>query len=335
MRLLRIILFPVSLLYGLVTAARNKCYDWGWLPSVSVDGVKVVSVGNITVGGTGKTPHVEYLIRTLSQQYRIAVLSRGYKRKTKGFVLADAASTAQDVGDEPCQIKQKFPDLTVAVDADRVHGVQTLKERFPDLQMVLLDDAFQHRHIAPTYSILLADYHRPLYRDGMLPGGRMREWACFAQRADMLVISKTPNNVTAEEQQAIRSRYARIFSKKILFTTIKYGNPQPVFQHTPPLVGNIPSQSSILLITGIASPQPLENHIRTLSTNVQHLIFPDHHSYTQEDIRKITEKWQQLPVNINKYILTTEKDAVRLRTMPFPTEMQQALFYVPVEIVVV
>jgi tetraacyldisaccharide 4'-kinase len=297
-----------------------------------VDGVKVVSVGNITVGGTGKTPHIEYLIRTLSQQYRIAVLSRGYKRKTKGFVLADAASTAQDVGDEPCQIKQKFPDLTVAVDADRVHGVQTLKERFPDLQLVLLDDAFQHRHIVPTYSILLADYHRPLYRDGMLPGGRMREWACFAQRADILVISKTPDNVTLEEQQAIRSRYARIFRKKILFTTIKYGNPQPVFPHTPPLTEDITSQSAILMVTGIASPKPLENHVRTLSSNVQHLIFPDHHGYMQEDILKIAEKWKQLPDAAAKYVITTEKDAMRLRTMPIPEEIQKALFYVPIEI---
>jgi tetraacyldisaccharide 4'-kinase len=300
-----------------------------------MDGVKVVSVGNITVGGTGKTPHIEYLIRTLSQQYRIAVLSRGYKRKTKGFVLADTSSTAQDVGDEPCQIKQKFPDLTVAVDADRVHGVQTLKERFPDLQLVLLDDAFQHRHIVPSYSILLADYHRPLYRDGMLPGGRLREWACFAQRADILVISKTPNHITSEEQQVIRNRYARIFGKKILFTSIKYGNPQPVFQKTLPFTEYITSQPAILLITGIASPKPLENHVHTLSPNVQHLIFPDHHNYVQNDIRKIAEKWQQLPAASAKYILTTEKDAMRLRTMPIPDEMQEVLFYVPIEIQVI
>jgi tetraacyldisaccharide 4'-kinase len=289
--------------------------------------VKVVSVGNITVGGTGKTPHIEYLVRELSQQYRIAVLSRGYKRKTSGFVLADTTSTAQDVGDEPCQIKQKFPDLTVAVDADRVHGVQTLKERFPDLQLVLLDDAFQHRHIVPTYSILLADYHRPLYRDGMLPGGRMREWACFARRADVLVITKTPDNISLEEQQAIRSRYARIFPKDILFSTIKYGVPQPVFRQT--LAAILP-QPAILLVTGIAAPTSLENHVRTIFPSVQHLIFPDHHDFSQEDIRQITETWRQMPAP--KYILTTEKDAMRLRAMSIPDEIQQALFYVPIEI---
>ncbi|MDR1667255.1 MAG: tetraacyldisaccharide 4'-kinase [Bacteroidales bacterium] len=328
----RFILWPFSLLYGMVAAARNKCYDWGWLPSIRFDDVKVVCVGNITAGGTGKTPHVEYLIRTLSPSFRLAVLSRGYKRKTNGFVLATATSTARDIGDEPCQIKRKYQNLTVAVDADRVHGIRQLKTLDPSLEIILLDDAFQHRRVIPSFSILLADYRRPLFRDGMLPGGRMREWACFAGRADVLVITKLPAGATAEERERIRRQYARIFPKEILFSTIRYGTPEPVFQDVPPLSALQLSEACVLLLTGIARPQPLEDHVRSIAACVQAVTFGDHHDYSQADIGMIMKKWEQWQTAGRKYILTTEKDAMRLQMMNVPDAMQKALYYIPVEV---
>jgi tetraacyldisaccharide 4'-kinase len=331
MKILGILLWPFSLLYGVITALRNKFYDWGWLPAVHFDDVTIISVGNITVGGTGKTPHVEYLIRLLSD-YRVAVLSRGYRRKTKGFVAADAHSTAFDIGDEPCQIKQKFPQIAVAVDADRLRGVRKLKALHPEIQIILLDDAFQHRRIVPTISVLLADYRRPLYRDGMLPGGRMREWACFAERADLLIITKTPPNISEEEQHAILLRYARFFSKSICFTTVVYGKPCPVFPDVPDVPSlSVHALSDILLVTGIAAPQPLAEHARLLAANVHTMTYPDHHTFTPDEIRDMVAQWERLPA-AEKCILTTEKDAVRLRLMELSDEIKRHIFYVPITV---
>ncbi|MDR0713360.1 MAG: tetraacyldisaccharide 4'-kinase [Bacteroidales bacterium] len=328
----RVILWPFSLLYGLVTAVRNKCYDWGWLPSIRFDDVEVVCVGNITTGGTGKTPHVEYLIRTLSPHCRLAVLSRGYKRKTKGFVLATTASTAQDVGDEPCQIKRKYQDIPVAVDTDRRRGIRQLKTLYPSLQIILLDDAFQHRRVTPSFSFLLADYRRPLYRDGMLPGGRLREWTCFARRADVLIITKSPENISTEERENLRRKYASIFSGEILFSIIRYETPAPVFQNVPPLDETRLARAHVLLLTGIAHPQPLEDHVHRLSACMQAVTFGDHHRYTPSDIDAIMKKWEQWADMDEKYVLTTEKDAMRLQMTDIPDSLQKALFYIPVKV---
>jgi tetraacyldisaccharide 4'-kinase len=328
---LRIVLCPFSLLYGIITFVRNKLYDWGWIPSVRFDGLTVIGIGNITVGGTGKTPHVEYFVRMLSPHYGVAVLSRGYRRKSKGFVVAGADSTALDVGDEPCQIKRKFPHLTVAVDTDRVAGIRKLKALYPEIRIILLDDAFQHRKVTPSLSVLLADYHRPLYRDGMLPGGRLREWKCFARRADMLIVTKTPPELSEAERQTIRSRYARFFPKDIYFTGIAYGSPQPVFRDAPPAAPDTFLQSSVLLVTGIAAPKPLENHVRTIAANVCSLTFPDHHRYTPADMQHIMQRLQQLPA-ADKFIFTTEKDAARLRLTNIPEEIKKYVFYIRIEI---
>ena len=204
-------------------------YDWKCIPSVQFDDIYVISVGNITVGGTGKTPFVEYLARHLSQDFKMAVLSRGYKRTTKGFRFVNIDATPGETGDEPYQIKRKFPGIVVAVDSDRINGIAGIRKAYPDTQVILLDDAFQYRKIKPNLSILLADYHRPLYRDSMLPGGLLREWTSFAKRADIMVVTKSPAEITSEERKEIEQRYARIFPHELFFSTIDYGELHPVF----------------------------------------------------------------------------------------------------------
>ena len=305
-------------------------YDWKCISSVLYEHVCVISVGNITVGGTGKTPFVEYLIRSLSQNYRVAVLSRGYKRTTKGFKFVENNVTPCEVGDEPYQIKQKFPEIVVAVDADRVEGITKICEKYPDIQIVLLDDAFQYRKIQPNLSIVLADYHRPLYCDSVLPGGRLREWSCFAKRADVMVVTKSPVGITPEEQQSIERRYARIFPHDLLFTAIKYGEPLPIFPNDESLSTNDLKHYDILLVTGIANPKPLETYIHLLSATIHTMTFPDHHAFTEKDITNIYGRWNAIP-STNKILMTTEKDTVRLQQTKLPEAMAKRSYYVPVE----
>ena len=305
-------------------------YDWKCIPSVQYNNICVISVGNITVGGTGKTPFVECLIRLLSQNCRVAVLSRGYKRTTKGFHFVDSNAIPGEMGDEPYQIKRKFPDIIVAVDADRIRGIANIRKIYPDTQVILLDDAFQYRKIKPNLSILLVDYNRPLYRDSMLPGGRLREWSCFARRADIMVVTKSPEGITPNEQQDIKQHYARIFPHDLFFSTIRYGEPVSVFPNGKLLSTSDLKQYDVLLITGIAHPKPLEDYIRQYATPVQKIIFPDHHAFSEKDINQIAEKWNAIPSS-SKILLTTEKDAVRLQQMKFPETIAKYSYYVPVE----
>jgi tetraacyldisaccharide 4'-kinase len=327
----RILLFPFSFLFGVITYARNKLYDWKCISSVQYDDIYVVSAGNITVGGTGKTPFVEYLARTLSKDYRVAVLSRGYKRTTKGFRFADGNATPAELGDEPYQIKRKFPNVVVAVDADRVRGIAQIRKAYPNTQVILLDDAFQYRKIKPNFSILLADYSRPLYRDSMLPGGRLREWACFAKRADVMVVTKSPAEITPDEQRNIQQEYARIFPRDIFFSSIGYGEPAAVFPNGKSLSNGELQQYDVLLVTGIANPKPFETHILQHAASVQTVTFPDHHAFSEKDIAQIAEKWDAIP-SAKKILLTTEKDAVRLQQMKIPETIAQCSYYVPIEV---
>ena len=329
--MLRILFFPFSLLFGIVTFVRNKLYDWKCLPSIHYDDIFVISVGNITVGGTGKTPFVEYLLRMLSQNYRVAVLSRGYKRTTKGFRFVENNASPGESGDEPYQIKRKFPDIVVAVDADRARGIAQIRKTYPDIQIILLDDAFQYRKIKPNLSILLTDYNRPMYRDSMLPGGRLREWTCFAKRADIMVVTKSPVEMTPEEQQNNKQRYSRIFPRDIHFVSIGYGNPVPVFPDGKPLSTNNLKQYDLLLVTGIANPKPFETYIRQHAASVQTITFPDHHAFSKKDINTITERWNNI-LSDNKLLITTEKDAVRLQQSVISKNMIQYIYYVPIEV---
>jgi len=330
--MLRILLFPFSLLFGVITYVRNKLYDWNCIPSLQYDDIYVISVGNITVGGTGKTPFVEYLVRSISKKYSVAVLSRGYKRTTKGFRFVNSDDNPDKTGDEPYQIKRKFPNIVVAVDANRIRGIANIRKMYPEMQVILLDDAFQYRKIKPNLSIILADYNRPLYRDSMLPGARLREWPCFAKRAEVMVISKSPKELTLSEQQEIQQQYARIFPHQLFFTTIRYGDPLAVFSADQSLLTGDFEQYDILLLTGIANPKPFEDYIRKFAASVQTINFPDHHAFSEKDISRIILIWNRIQSS-NKILLTTEKDAVRLQQMKIPEELAKYSYYVPIEII--
>ena len=327
--MLRIVLFPFSFLFGFITCVRNKLYDWKCLSSTQYDDIYVISVGNITVGGTGKTPFVEYLLRSLSQRYQIATLSRGYKRATKGFRFVTAQTTPQQVGDEPYQIKQKFPDVVVAVDVDRRRGITNIRKDYPEIQIILLDDAFQYRKIKPNLSILLTDYSRPLYRDSMLPAGRLREWACFAKRADIMVVTKLPAEIKPEEQQNMKQYYAKIFPNDIFFSVIEYNEPLPVFSNNQKISTADLRKYEVLLITGIANPSPFEDYIRRFAASVQTISFPDHHAFTEKDMVYIAGKWNEKNTN-HKLLVTTEKDAVRLQQMNIQETLKRNSYYAPI-----
>ena len=227
MNFLKALVFPASVIYGAITFIRNKLYDWGIFPMEEYSS-GVISVGNLSAGGTGKTPMVEYLIELLQTDYSLATLSRGYKRKTSGFYLADENSTALDVGDEPLQYKKKFTDLAIAVDGNRKRGIKNLREQFPSLQIILLDDAFQHRSVKAGLSIVLTDYSKLFYTDTMLPSGTLREYASGIKRADIIVVSKTPINISPIEKRVIVKNINALEYQKIYFSHIVYGEIIPV-----------------------------------------------------------------------------------------------------------
>lgn len=288
---------PLSWLYGLGTGIRNLLYDSGLLTSRTFS-VPVLSVGNIAVGGTGKTPHTEYLIRLLQPTHKVCVLSRGYRRKSKGFQLATSRSTTSQLGDEPMQMHQKYPDAIVAVDKDRCHGIDMLTDiqkadRQDKPMVVLLDDAFQHRRVKPTLSILLTDYHRLYHTDHLMPAGRLRESSTNAARADIIIVTKCPDTISSTEQSAISQNLNLKNWQQLFFTTFRYSS--------------LPSGQKVLLVTGIANPRPLADKLREQDNDVTELHFADHHDYTPLDIEVIKHKAN------DRIIVTTEKDAVKLR----------------------
>lgn len=321
-------LYPLSILYGLGVRFRNRLFDWDILHSETFD-IPIICVGNLTVGGTGKTPHVEYLIRLLSPYYRIALLSRGYKRKTTGFVLADPTSTPTTLGDEPYQIKSKFPEIMVAVDADRRNGIRRLLEQANAPNVILLDDAFQHRYVKPGLSIVLSDYNRPFYEDTYLPAGRLREGKSGIKRADLIIVSKTPDTTTEQEIQDIRTDIQNV-DKPVFFSTLSYQSLRSVFTDQ---IDTISREAVILLVTGIANPEPIERYIGQNYKLAHSMVFADHHDFNETDIRKIADKFKSIS-NKEKAIIVTEKDAVRLRHNPFINDyLKENIYFLPLEIV--
>lgn len=292
-------LLPFAWLYGLGTEVRNILYDSGILRSVEFHDIPVISVGNLSVGGTGKTPHTEYLVRLLHDSHRVAVLSRGYRRHTKGFQLASHASFPAVVGDEPFQMYRKFPDITVAVDEDRCHGIELLSAMFQADKLserpacVVLDDAYQHRRVKPGLNILLVDYNHPIYHDYLLPAGRLRELRKRADRADIIIMTKCPPYVSPTEQNAIEQQLHPHHWQQVFYSTYTYSQ--------------LPENSSVLLVTGIANPQPLEDRLTELGNDVKSIRFADHHDYTSTDIQHIRS------ISDGRIIVTTEKDDVKLR----------------------
>ncbi|WP_350308232.1 tetraacyldisaccharide 4'-kinase [Gabonibacter massiliensis] len=321
-----LVLWPLSILYGLGVSIRNRLFNLGLLESKEFD-VPIICIGNITIGGTGKTPHTESIINVLQKDHRVACLSRGYKRKTSGYILATENSTADEIGDEPKQIKNKFPDITVAVDADRVRGVKKLQQLPNPPDIIILDDGFQHRYVKADINILLIDYNRPIYKDHLLPLGRLREHHSALERANYVIITKCPSNITPIEKRIIYKNLKLKAYQELLFTTMKYGEITPLDGKSKYLKNN---NSVVLCVTGIAQPGPYQEHLKTLFGQVSFLTFPDHHRFTNNDIQKIIQEFNKID-QPDKYIFTTEKDATRLVSYEFPDEIRERMFYIPIE----
>ena len=323
-------LLPLSWLYGLAVKMRNTLFDVGILKSRSFK-VPVISVGNITVGGTGKTPHVEYLVELLQESCRVAVLSRGYKRSTRGYVQAGEQTTISDIGDEPFQMFRKFPRLTVAVDKDRCHGIEQLTEQDRSLDVVLLDDAFQHRYVKPGINILLVDYHRLIIYDKLLPAGRLREPLKGKDRADIVIVTKCPPSLKPMEFRVITKAMDLYPYQTLYFTTLHYDELQGFADATVRKPLDSLNGQHVLLLTGIASPRQMTLDLQPHARQIHLLSFSDHHQFTPKDIRRINDEFAALPSP--KLIVTTEKDATRLHAVEgLSQEVLSQLYVLPLQI---
>jgi tetraacyldisaccharide 4'-kinase len=325
------ILAPFALLYGLGAMIRNLLFDWQILPSVEYP-VPVISVGNLAVGGTGKTPHTEYLIRLLQGEYKVAVLSRGYKRQSNGFVLAGETSTARVIGDEAYQLRRKFPRALIAVDSSRRRGIDKLlalpEDKRPDI--ILLDDAFQHRWITPSLSIVLTDYNRLFYKDMLMPAGFLREPAVGRHRADALVVTKCPDNLHPIDFRIIEDEIGLLPHQHLFFTGIVYGAITPVFPAQ--AARQLSACAEVLALAGIAAPDLFIREAEKRFTKVTALVFPDHCNFDRHDIQKIQDVFSRMTTP-DKFMLVTEKDAARLQNNSLvPDSWKEVLYYLPVSV---
>ena len=331
---MKILLFPFSLLYALVVSFRNYLFDVHILRSREFN-VPVICVGNISVGGTGKTPHASYLVELLKNDFRIAVLSRGYKRITSGFQVATLQSTVFDIGDEPRLIKQKYPEAIVAVDGDRVHGITRLMEVEKDLDVVILDDGYQHRWVKPGLSILLVDYNRIITKDFYLPTGRLRESSTAMKRAQVIIFTKCPESLKPIERRIAIKDLNPLPTQHIYFTTFAYGALTPVFKDdaSPMSMEEMKEKEpSILLVSGIANPRMLKRYLRRITPKITEKEYPDHYAFRENDVSQIIDCWKHMEGEHN-YIITTEKDAMRLQFYPdMDPAARAALYYVPVDV---
>ncbi len=329
MKFLRYILFPFAVLYGIVILFRNRLFDWGILKHTSFD-IPVICVGNLSMGGTGKTPHVEYLIRLLRNNFRLATLSRGYGRKTKGFVLATQADDSYIIGDESKQYLSKFDTVSVAVCESRVSGVRQLLNLIFDLECIILDDGFQHRSIKPGLSVLLTDYYSLYANDYILPTGNLREFRSGANRADIIVVTKTPKILSPITRRSIEEQLKLRTNQNLFFSYLKYGLAVPL---TDAAIQNpMDNISTIFLFAGIANVYPLEVHLKHQSNEVIVMKFTDHHDFTLADIEKIKSTFQNIYTK-NKVMMTTEKDVMRLQAAKLIDILNDIpLYFVPVQV---
>jgi len=329
------LLTPFSWAFGACVWLRNAAFNVGLLPQEEFD-VPVVSVGNITVGGTGKTPHVEYIIEALYRRYHVAVLSRGYKRKTKGFILASNNMTPRDIGDEPYQIFKKFSGLiTLAVCENRRKGIRELMRIDPDINLILLDDGFQHRYVKPKVNIVLVDYNRPPYEDKLMPLGTLREPASTVLRGDMVVVTKCPTDISAMDIRMVKKNLGLFPYQGLYFSNIRYADPVPVFPVQSPQITSLQwlrEDDAVLCLTGIATPKPLVRYLRQFAARVKVMHFDDHHFFTRRDFGDIFKVFNSLEGK-RKFIITTEKDAVRIMNNPyFPPTRRQCIYYIPMKV---
>lgn len=317
----RYLLFPFSLIYGACILLRNFLFDKGILKSSSFN-FPLICVGNLATGGTGKTPMTEYLAALLKVKYKTATLSRGYKRKTKGFAIAGPTTTAIDIGDEPMQFHLKFPDVTVAVGEERLVAIPQLLHEKPDTQVIILDDAFQHRSVRAGLNILLTEYNNLFSRDLMMPAGDLRDVKSGKKRAHIIIVTKCKADLSTEEKESIKKSLGVTDAQHIFFTEILYARPYHMFTDEP---GNINSSTDLLLVTGIANPKPMKDFLSKHVRSYEMLRYADHHIFSSDDLRDIQIHFDDLPAT-KRMIMTTEKDAVRLTK--FKNELRAYPIYV-------
>lgn len=325
MKLVRLLLFPFSILYGLVVILRNLAYDFGIFKSQKFE-LPVISVGNLSVGGSGKSPMTEYLVRLLKDKYKIATLSRGYGRKTSGFLYVDTNSLSSESGDEPLQFKRKFRDITVAVCEKRTEGILRLEK---DHELIILDDAFQHRSVKPGLNILLFEFGTLFKQQWLLPTGDLREPLWAINRADIVVISKCPEKMNTEQQNAIRGKFS---TGRLFFSFLKYGNLKSFSENiSDRSLNSINHKSRVILLTGIANAAPLLAELASYGPELTHHQYPDHHQFSDKNIAKLVNEFNEL-IGDDNMIITTEKDAQRLRMTGIIEQLKGlALYYLPVE----
>ncbi len=327
MKLPPLISVPLSWLYGMVVHIRHKLFDLKILRSEEFD-IPVVCIGNLTVGGTGKTPVAELLIERFSEHYRVGVLSRGYRRKTKGFVLSTPTSSARTIGDEPRQMKLKYPSVPVAVCEKRAEGIRLLRKAHPEIELIILDDAFQHRYVEPWVNILLMDYNNPVYRDRLLPWGRLRDTRNQIHRANFVLVTKCPDDLNPLDMRIVINSLGLFPYQSLYFTRMRQGEITPLFADR--AVGKVREGDPGIAMSGIANPVPLLENLRKRFDVVAELTFDDHHTYRLSDMRRLEALFAAYP---DAVVLTTEKDAVKLTNRKkVPEAVQQRLYYVPIHV---
>ncbi|HEV7330012.1 MAG TPA: tetraacyldisaccharide 4'-kinase [Flavisolibacter sp.] len=321
----RILLLPFALLFGFIVVIRNWLYDKKILKSASF-GLPLIGVGNLSVGGTGKSPMVEFLVMHLKGHYKVATLSRGYRRKTKGYALASEGTTAIEIGDEPMQFFKKFPDVPIAIGEERLVAIPQLLHDRPETEVIILDDAFQHRAVQAGLNILLTDYGNLFTRDFYLPTGDLRDARSSYQRAEIIVVTKCPAALSVEEKESIISEIDPLKGQQVYFTTIAYGAPYHITSRNMAAIDN---ETEILLVTGIANPKPLKAYLEERIPTYYMMEYNDHHIFSIDDWRDIKKRYESIEVE-KKLVLTTEKDAMRL--LKFSAEIDGMPFYViPIE----
>ena len=323
------LLLPISFLYSIVLFLRHKLYDWNILKSKSYD-IPSICVGNLNFGGTGKTPHIEYLTRLLSETYQVAILSRGYGRDTKGFILANESHTHHDIGDEPLQYFKKFDNIKVAVDEKRCEGMERLLLDETPPQIVLLDDAYQHRKIKPGLNILLTDYYNLYSNSHLFPAGDLRDIKKAAKRADIIVVTKSPNVITPYYRRDVESKLKPLPHQKLFYSYIEYLDFKPFSKLSYNI--DIKEAKTALLLCGIANTYSLEDYIKRKYNTISKVEFNDHHNFTEKDIDMIIEKYNSM-IGKNKVIITTEKDAMRLAHSSFINKLDNIpVFTIPIKV---
>ena len=318
----RVLLLPFALIYGWIVSLRNWMYDKNYLHSVRFN-VPLICVGNLSLGGTGKSPMVEHLLSILSEEYKIGTLSRGYKRKTKGYALADQNTTALEIGDEPMQFHIKFPDVSVAVGERRIEAIPQLIQDVPKIQAIVLDDAFQHREIVADFNIILTEYDNLYCDDFFIPTGDLRDHRDAAKRADIIIVTKCPDNLSAIERDEIIEKIYPEQHQSVFFTTIQYETPYHIYNPADQWI--LTMRDEVLLVCGIANPLPLKNYIHEHTHTYYQISYSDHHIFSIEDLQEMKEKFDQINSK-SKLILTTEKDAVRL--VKYTQELNNIPLYV-------